>query len=165
MGDGKFLKSIYLVGRRVLTLLFYGDPTYIVYPLFLKFRPPTTHFPVTSNPHSHCSFCWPVSLAEWWSRHIWCAILVNDNMDLHMSSLGILVLERPWCVFYATRRQVYWGLTHVVFYWYSDLISHTHKHTQHTQGPVDWHTHINIYLHHLLFAHSSYLYYIKWLNE
>ena len=44
---------------------------------------------------------------------------------------------------------------------------HIHKHpnTQHTQGPVDWHTQINIYLHHLLCAHSSYLYYSKWLNE
>ena len=107
-------------------------PTYITYPLFFKFRPPTTHFPVTSNPHSHCSFCWPVSLAEWWSHHIWCAILLNDNMDLHMSSLGTLVPERPWCVFYATRRQVYWRLTHVVFYWYSDLISHTHTNTHST---------------------------------
>ena len=38
----------------------------------------------------------------------------------------------------------------------------THKkHTQHTQGPVDWHIHVNIYLHHLLRAHSSYLCYIK----
>ena len=46
------------------------------------------------------------------------------------------------------------------------LLSHTQtqKHTQHTQGPVDWHTHINIYLHHLLCAHSSYLCYIKCLR-
>ena len=55
---------------------------------------------------------------------------------------------------------------HVVFCWYSDLISHTHKHTykdtQHTQGPVYWHTHIYIDLHHLLCAHSSYLYYTEW---
>ena len=53
----------------------------------------------------------------------------------------------------------YLGQTH--------LISHikTQKHTQHTQGPLDWHTHINTYLHHLLFVHSSYLYYIKWLSE
>ena len=44
-----------------------------------------------------------------------------------MSSLGNLVPEGPWCVFYATRSQVYWGLTYnVVFYWYSDLISQTH---------------------------------------
>ena len=49
------------------------------------------------------------------------------------------VPEGPWCVFYATRRQVYCRLTHNVFYWNSDLISH--KHTQHTQGPIDWHTH------------------------
>ena len=80
-----------------------------------------------------------VNLFLWlngWSCHIRCVILLNDNMDLHMSSLGTLVPEEPWCVFYATRRQVYWGLAHVVFYSYSDLISHTqtHKHTQHTQG-------------------------------
>ena len=31
------------------------------------------------------------------------------------------------------------------------------------QGPVDWHTHKNIYLHHFICAHSSYLnYIIKW---
>ena len=39
----------------------------------------------------------------------------------------------------------------------------SHKHTQHTEGPVDWHTHINIYLHQLLCAHNSYLYYIEWI--
>ena len=45
--------------------------------------------------------------------------------------------------------------------WFFDMISYTqkqtHKDTQHTQGPVDLHTHINIYLHHLLRAHSRYL--------
>ena len=74
--------------------------------------------------------------------------------------LGTLV---PWDVFYTTRRQVYGGLTHCGFLlvlWFD--IKHTH--TKHTQRPVDWYTHINIYLHHLLCAHSSYLYYIKWLN-
>ena len=59
-------------------------------------------------------------------------------MDLHMSSLGTLIQEGPWCVFYATASQVSWGLkNNVVFYWYSYLISHTQTHTQHTQGPVD----------------------------
>ena len=29
-------------------------------------------------------------------------------------------------------------------------------------GPVDWYTHINIYLHHLLCVHKSYLYYAEW---
>ena len=26
---------------------------------------PHTHSPVTSNPHPHCFFCYPVSLTEW----------------------------------------------------------------------------------------------------
>ena len=65
-----------------------------------------------------------------WSSHTWCAVLVNDIMDLHMSSLGTLVPEGPWCVFYATRHEVYWGLTYnVAFCWYSYLISHTQTHT------------------------------------
>ena len=64
-----------------------------------------------------------------WSRHIWCAILLNDNMNLHMLSLCIIAPEGPWCVFYTTGCQVYWGLTHVVvFYCYPDLISHTRRH-------------------------------------
>ena len=65
------------------------------------------------------------------SHHIWCVILLNDNMDLHMPSLGTLVPEGTWCLFYATRRQVYWGLSHnFVFYWYSDfVIAHTNPNT------------------------------------
>ena len=31
--------------------------------------------------------------------------LLNDTMDLHMSSLGTLVLQGPCGVFYATRHQ------------------------------------------------------------
>ena len=30
-------------------------------------------------------------------------VTFNDIMDLHMSSLGTIVLERPFCVFYATK--------------------------------------------------------------
>ena len=55
-------------------------------------------------------------------------------------------IQKDLAVFYATRYK-----------------SHTHTHTQHTQRPIDWHTHINIYQHHLLCAHSSYLYYTVWL--
>ena len=36
----------------------------------------------------------------------------------------------------------------------------THRDMQHTQVPVDWQTHMNIYLQHLLCAHSSCFYYI-----
>ena len=40
------------------------------------------------------------------------------------------------------------------------MISHTQKiHSQHTQGPIE--SHINIYQHHLLSAHSSYLHDIE----
>ena len=49
---------------------------------------------------------------------------------LHMLSLDTLVPVGPCCLFYATRHQVYRGLTHnIVFWWYSDLLSHTQTHT------------------------------------
>ena len=90
-------------------------------------------------------------------------------MDLHIPSLGTLVSEGHWCVFWAAMHEVHYGLTYIlVFYWYSLLISHTHRQTNtHSTliGSVGWHTHINIYLYHLLCAYNSYLYYIKWLNE
>ena len=110
----------------------------------------------------HFSFCWPVS---WWSNHIWCAILLNDNKDLQMLGLDTIVPEGPWCVFYATRVK-FTEVWHMLFffYWYSDFVI-THTNTYHTLGQLDWHTHMNIFLHHLLCAHSSYLNYIKWLNE
>ena len=139
-------------------MTFYEDPPYIAYPLFFKFCPTIPLLPLLLL--LTCLFGWMGNHA------MFDVILFNDYMDLHMSSLDTLVPEEPSCVFYATRCQVYWGLTHyIVFYWYSNLISHTqkHKHKHHTQGAVDWHTHINIYLHHLLCGHSSYLYYIKWI--
>ena len=139
-------------------------PLYCLSNSFFKFHPP----PFPLSPSIPIPAVLSVVLFLWLnggSYHIWCAILLNDNMDLHMSILGTLVPEGPWCVFPATRRQVYWGLTHnLVYYRYSDFVI-THKHTQLTQGPVDWHTHINIYLHQLLCAHDSYPYYIKWLNN
>ena len=150
MGDGKFLKSLYIVSPKPLIL---WKP--LIYCLALPFsNPPHPHFPVNSNLHSHCSFCCHVSLAEWWSYHIWSAFLLTDNMDLYISSFGTLLPEGPWCVFYATRRQVYWGLTSVLILvlWFD--ITHTLKHTN-TQGPVALHIHISIYLHHLLCAHNS----------
>ena len=132
-------------------------------------------FQVFSNPSPHTSLSPPtptptvlsVVLFLWlngWSQHIWCAILLDDNMDLNMSSLGTLVPETPWCVVCnkdssLLRSDTMWFFTGNLI-WY-----HTHKHTVHS-GSVDWHSLVNIYLHHhLLCAHNSYLYYIKWLNE
>ena len=150
------------------------SPYFMKSPLLIYcLRPPFSNAihpsPTSLSPQTPTTTVRSVVMFLWlngWPWHNWCAILHNGNMIIwiyNMSRLGTLVLEWPWFVFYATRRQVYWGLTHnVVFYWYSDLISHTqtHKHTQHTQGPVDWRTHINIYLQHLLCAHSSYFFYI-----
>ena len=125
-------------------------------------QPPLPHFSVTSNLHPNCFFCCPASLAKWVSCHIWCAILLNNNMDLHMSSLG--TRRTLMCVLCKNvsglpRSDI---CSFLLVLWFD--IANKQTHTQHTQRPVDWHTHINEYLHHLLCAQSSCLYYIKWLN-
>ena len=151
-------------------------PPILPSPLFsTSVQPP---LPCHLQPSPTQLFLW---LNGWLNDHIWCAILLNDRYygSAHVET-WYLSARRTWCVFCSTRRQVYWGLTHVIFCWYSDLIlhtnkqtkqtnththTHTHTHTQkdtqHTQGPADLHTHINIYLHHLLSAHNSYLYYLE----
>ena len=86
-----------------------------------------------------------------WLRYNWFGILLNDTMDLYMLSLRKFVSEGPWCV-------------SLLVLWFDITHTNTQTHTQTYStlcGPVDWHTHINIYLHHLLCAKSSYLYYIE----
>ena len=80
-------------------------------------------------------------------------------MNLRMSILGTLVPEGPWCVFHATRHHLHWGHTHT----HTHTHAHTHTHTTHSVTSRLNHTHINIYLHQLLCAHSSYLCYIEWI--
>ena len=65
-GDRDFLKSLYIVGRGVLTSLFYEDPLYIAYPLCFSFFPtqPLPPLPCHLQPHPQYSFCWPLSLDE-----------------------------------------------------------------------------------------------------
>ena len=62
-----------------------------------------------------------------WSFHIWCVILFNDVMDLHMLILGTLVPEEPCCVFYTTRHQIYWGLYIMRFFASTLFWYHTYK--------------------------------------
>ena len=77
--------------------------------------------------HPNWSICCLLSLAESMIAPHLCAILLDDIMDVHMSSFRTLMH------FYATSGEIYWGLTHdVVFCLYSDMISHTHTHI-HTQ--------------------------------
>ena len=118
-------------------------PSFTAYPPFSNF----VQIPLP-NLQPHCLF---IAFFLWlnvWSRIDVCVILLNDIMDLHMSSFGTTVLERPCCVFYVSR----------ILIWYH---KHTHKYTQHTQGLTDWQTHVNIYQRHLLHAHSSCLYYTE----
>ena len=130
---------------------------YFAYPSFFKFCPtsPKTLTPTSLSPPILTPTVLSVAQFLWlngWSCHIWCAILLNDNMDLYMSSLGTLI-----------RHQVYWGPTHnVVFYWYSDLISHTQTHTTYLGASRLTHPYKYIFTPHV---YSWYLYYIKWLNE
>ena len=98
-----------------------------------------------------------------WSCHIRCVILLNDNMDLHMSSLGTFD-QKDLDVCFMQQGVKFTELWHMWFFTRTLIWYHAHTNTQtHTahSGAVDWHTHINMYLHHLLCAHSSYLYFIK----
>ena len=135
---------------------------------FFKFCPSPSHFLVISSPTptvlSVVLFLW---LSRW--SHIWWAVLLNDDMDLHMLSLGTLLPEGPWCVFYATskgssllRSDMWCGFLLVL--WFDITHKQTDKHTAHSRASRLTHSYI-IYLQHLLCAHSSYLYYIRWLNE
>ena len=126
-----------IVGRRVLTTpisYFMKSPMYYLPPhLFQILSNLGGGLPPTATPTalSVVLFLWP----NGWLCHIWCATLSNGTMDSHMSNIGTSVPEGPWCKFYATRHRVYWGLTHMIFCWYSDLISHTQTHT-HTESTL-----------------------------
>ena len=130
---------------------------------FLKFCPtPPPSFPVTSNPHppllsSDVLFPW---LSEW-SRHTWCAILLNDIMDLNMSSFERRILISVLCNKAPSllRSHTWYGFLLVL--WFDILHKNLHKHSDYTQGPVDWHTHTSTYLHRLSRAHNSSL--LHWI--
>ena len=104
------------------------------------------------------------------SRHIWYVIICNDIMNIHMSSLGTLVLEGPCCffvrLFFLQQGVECTEVWHSVFFCsYSDLISHTnihpyiHKDTAHAGANRLAHP----YKYILRPPHSSYLYYMEWI--
>ena len=108
-------------------------PSYIVYTPFSNFVHPTNFV------HKHTSLSSPTptptvlsaALFFWlngWSCLMLCVILL---MIIWIDTCRALVPEGPWYVFYATRHQVYCGLTHKVFFplvlWFD--ITHTNTQT------------------------------------
>ena len=85
-------------------------------------------------------------------------------MVLPMSSLDTLVPEGHWCILCNKASGLLRSDTQcrVLLVLRFD-ITHTHKDTEHTEGPIEWHTHINIHWDLPLCAHSSYLYYTEWI--
>ena len=173
MGDGKFLKALHIVGKGVLIPLLYEDPTYIAYPrLFFKFCPPSPLPPplpchLQSLPLLFfllsCFFGWMSDYATFdvlfsliiiWMYTCWALVpWYKKDLDVCFMQQGIkFILSSDTCVFLLV---LWFDITH------THTHTHTHtKYTQHTQGPVDWQTHINLYLCQLLCTYSSYLYYI-----
>ena len=148
MGEWEILKvSLHSWQRDVNPVILWRTPPpsslYCLPPFFKIWSPP---------PPLSCHLQLPLLLLlsyffGWMAHLIWCATLLNDNMDLYMSSLSTLVPEGPWYVFYTTRHQVCWGLTHnMVFYWYSNLISYTHTSTKTAHSGASGFTHTYSYI-------------------
>ena len=135
MGDGKFLKSLYIVDRGMLNLYFMKTPLYCLPPpLPCHFKPPIPMFFLLS--------CFFDRMADrttldvlFYLMIIWiytCSALVpyyQKDLDMCFMQKASSLLRSETCFFTGT------------LIWY-----HTHKHTQHTLRPVDWHAHI-IYIY------------------
>ena len=122
---------------------FYEDPPLLTTPL-----PPTPPLLILL----FCFFGWMGDRAT-----------IDALLFLMISRMYKCWASGTWCMFYTKRCQVYWGLKHDVVFAGTLIWYHTHKQAQHNWGPVDQHTHVNIYLHQLLRAHSNYLYYTEWI--
>ena len=112
--DGKFLKSLQIVGRGVLTLLFKEDPLYCL--------PPFSNFVKSLLPQLRCHLQSPPSLF-FLLCIIWiytCRALVSEyqkdlNVCFMQQGINFTELWQMW-----------------FFYWCSDLILHTQTHTAHS---------------------------------
>ena len=104
-------------------------PLLLPTPFFCPPLPPTFLLPPTPTPtvFSVVMFLW----LNGWSYHIRCAILLNDNIDLHTSHPRTLVPEGPWCVFYVRRRQVY-ICGYLLVSWLDITLTNTKTHTAHS---------------------------------
>ena len=99
---------------------------YITYSLFQIVSNPS--FPVASNP-THTAYS--VILFLWlngWLCHNWCAILLNDIMDVHTSSLRILMLVLCNKASSLLRSDTTCGFSLVL--WFDITCTQTHIHTK-----------------------------------
>ena len=114
-----------VVGRGVLTPLFYEDPPALLTPLVNFLQMPPSHPYHLQYP---LPLLFPLSFIFGW---------MGDRTTLDvLFYLTILWIYTCWALAsYVTRHQMHWGLTHNAnFCWCSDLISHTKTHTnRHTQ--------------------------------
>ena len=136
-GGGGFKVSLYNWQRGANPHILWRSPILPTPSFFQIFSANPTHSPTPLPCHLQPlpPLFFPLSCFCGWmgdSATIDVLFYLMIIMDVHILSIGTLVPEGPFIkhlVFYATRCQVYWGLRHKIFYWYSDLISHTDKHT------------------------------------
>ena len=86
-GEGKF--SLHRWQRGVNPPILRAPLSLFCLPPYFKFCPILSPhlLPCLLQPQLYCSFCCPVSFTEWVVTPRWCAILLNDNIDLNMSSV------------------------------------------------------------------------------
>ena len=149
-----------------------SEPSYFMNTCHIFFTPPPSPplpFQILSTSlHLPCCLQSPSPLLivlpcffDWIGDHA----TFDVPFSLTISWMYTCQVLRPWCMFYAARRQVYWGLTcgFLQVHWFDITHSQTHmqRHTAHSGASILTHPY-KCYLHQFSCAHSSYLYCTEW---
>ena len=116
--------------NRVSNHLLYEDPSLFCLAPVFKFYP--TPFPVASNFHPHCSFCCFVFWLNGWLHHIWCAILLNDIMDLNIYQKDPVVCLMQQDVKFTEVSDTQCGFLLVLWFNITHTYAQTNKDTAHS---------------------------------
>ena len=115
-----FISALSIIGAGFLTLLIYMETPSILLPtLFFQIFP--ISLPRVSNYNPAALF---VALFHWlnrWLCHIWCVILLNTIMDLHMLSLSTLV-PKDFDVCFMKQGVTFTEVWHIMWLFASTLI-------------------------------------------
>ena len=118
-----------MVGRVVLTFLFYEDPPILLTSFFSQILSTTPPAPLPCHLQPLPTLLFLLSYLFGWMGDL----TLSDVLFYLM----LLWIYTCWA-FVPYYQKVYYGLTHnVAFYWYSDLVI---PHTAGTSRPVDWHS-------------------------